>query len=62
MASFSSGVLVYPRIWWREPLSNVLSQLVTCMAASVFQVNDGDMEEELTFLPVHVVRKSLHLL
>jgi hypothetical protein len=62
MASFSSHVLVYPRIWWREPLSNVLSQLVTCMTASVFQVNDGDMEEELTSFSVHVARKFLHLL
>jgi len=36
--------------------------MITCMAASVFQVNDGDMEEELTFLPVHVVRTVLHIL
>jgi len=54
------NVLVYPRIWWREPCSNVPLQHITCTELLVSRVNNGGMRVELTSKPVHVARKFLH--
>ena len=41
MVGFGRDIVIFPRIWGRQPISNILLQLVTCEAVSVSLVNSG---------------------
>jgi hypothetical protein len=40
----AGDVMVFPRIRWREPLLNVLLQLVACQIVLVHPVSNDDMK------------------
>ena len=49
----ASNVVIFARIWRGQPISNVLSQLVTCKTDSI-QVRNRDMKLLRTFYLAHV--------
>ncbi len=60
VVSFAGNVVIYPRIWWREPPLNVLSQLIAYKAVSVFLAKDGRVCEKRTSRLVYVTCDLLH--
>jgi hypothetical protein len=60
VTGLASNILVCRRIWWRQPTSKILLQLVACDSSLRINVNEGNVTSARTIGLVDLLRHLMH--